>query len=856
MGASGGAVHPDPSKAGQFGEPAARGGPVAIRCAVTLGPMSSRTTTIGGVISLLGAFLASALVLGLLAAGLVMPAVGATGALARSGVDVFNELPSEFTTDPLAQTSRILAADGTVIATPQEQNRTIVPLNKIAPIMREAQVAIEDHRFYEHGGVDLQGVMRAAISNLRSGATTSGASSLTQQYVKISLQYSALNSGNTEAAAAAVKKDYMRKLKELKYAITLEKKLTKDQILQGYLNLVYYGDRAYGVEAAAMHYFSVHASKLSLSQAALLAGLTQNPGTTDPVNFPERAIARRNVVLDRMHELGRITDKQWKAAKKRTLKQDMRVQQPKSTCLASPYPYWCDFIVNYALAMPQLGKTLEERKRLLYRGGVTITTTLDPKLQQFAQEEVEKKVPVGNKARIGAAAYVADPNTGQVKAFAQNTKYSVAKDSEGETSINWALDKKYGGSGGFQFGSTAKAFALVTAMESGMKLNASVNAKAAGNGHMASYGPRDFGGCGPGGTWQVDNDTYFPGGSISLMKATALSTNTAFVALAQKLGGCKVRDTMLRLGLHQSDGQPVGKYAPQYILGASDVSPQGVAHAYGVLAASGKKCPMVAITKITQGSKNIALPATPCAQVVDPDVVHATDKFLEYNMTHGSGIRNQLDDGKRQSAGKTGTANNNNESWFVGYTPQLVTSVWVGTPYDPITRVMKNVSVGGQFYPVMHGAAIAAPIWKAIMNRASEGMPEVTFPEPSDKFTKGSSPDSNSGNSIPGVTGMTVSQAIATLQAAGYSAGVGGTMSSSVPSGLVAGTSPYGQAPSGTFITIYTSRGASRQALPQPQPTVVKPGGATGGGGNTGGGTTTKPTKPGKGKPGKPPGHG
>ena len=144
--------------------------------------MSSRTTSIGGVISLLGAFLASALVLGLLAAGLVMPAVGATGALARSGVDVFNELPSEFTTDPLAQTSRILAADGTVIATPQEQNRTIVPLNKIAPIMREAQVAIEDHRFYDHGGIDIQGTARAVISNLRNGSSV-GASSLTQQYV-------------------------------------------------------------------------------------------------------------------------------------------------------------------------------------------------------------------------------------------------------------------------------------------------------------------------------------------------------------------------------------------------------------------------------------------------------------------------------------------------------------------------------------------------------------------------------------------------------------------------------------------------------------------------------------------------
>src|SRR6478735_2537558 len=801
--------------------------------------MSSRTTSIGGVISLLGAFLASALVLGRLAAGLVMPAVGATGALARSGVDVFNELPSEFRTDPLAQTSRILASDGSVIATPQEQNRTIVPLEKIAPIMREAQVAIEDHRFYEHGGIDLQGTIRAVVSNLRNGSSV-GASSLTQQYVKISLQYSALSAGNEEAAADAVKKDYMRKLKELKYAITLEKKLTKDEILEGYLNLVYYGDRAYGVEAASQHYFSVHASQLSLSQAALLAGLTQNPGTTDPVNFPERALARRNVVLDRIH------DKQWTVARKRTLKQDMKVTNPKSTCLASPYPYWCEFIINYAMTMPQLGKTVEERKRTLYRGGITIKTTLDPRVQRIAQAAINKKVPIGNDARIGAAPYTADPNTGQVLAFAQNTKYTVATESRGKTGIGWALDKKYGGSGGFQFGSTAKAFALVTAMESGMNVNSSIDAKAAGGNVQATYTPKDWPGgianCGPGSPWKVFNDSPFAGGQITLKEATAKSTNTAFIALAEQLGGCKVRSTMLRLGLHQSDGQPVGRYAPQYILGASDVSPQGVAHAYGVLAADGKKCPMVVVTKVTKDGKDLALPKTKCEQVVEPDVARATDKFLEFNMTNGSGIRNQLDDGKRESAGKTGTANGNNESWFVGYTPQLVTAVWVGTPYDPITRVMKNITVGGQFYPVMHGAAIAAPIWKAIMNRASEGLPQVTFPEPSAKFTTGGG--QTPPGTVPGVTGMSVGQAIATLQAAGYPAAVGGTMSSSVPSGLVAGTSPWGQAPSGTFITIYTSRGGSRQALPQPQATVPPP---------SGGGTTTGTGNGKPGKPGKPP---
>ncbi|HET7399857.1 MAG TPA: transglycosylase domain-containing protein [Intrasporangium sp.] len=775
--------------------------------------MSSRTTSLGGIVSLLGAFLASALVLGLLLAALFIPAVGATGALARSGVDVFNELPSEFTSSPLAQQSRILAADGTVIATPQDQYRVIVPLSRVAPVMREAQVAIEDHRFYEHGGVDLQGVVRAAISNLRSGGSQ-GASSLTQQFVKVSLQEAALRAGDKDAAQAAVAKDYMRKLKELKYAITLEKKMSKDQILEGYLNIVYYGDRAYGVEAAAQHYFSVPAARLSLTQAALLAGLTQNPGTTDPVHFPDKALARRNVVLDRMHELGKITDEQWKAAKARTIKQDLKVSQPQSTCVASPYPYWCDFIINYLGAMPELGKTREERLRVLYRGGITVTTTLDPRIQKIAQEEVTRHVPIGDPSQVGAAAYVAQPGTGKVLAFAQNTQYTVAKQELGKTGVNWALDTKYGGSGGFQFGSTGKAFSLVTAMESGLTTKSTVKAKAAGD-TPATYLPSEFpGGCGPGGKWTVLNDTPFKGGTISLMQATALSTNTAFVALAQQLGGCKVRDTVMRLGLHMANGGQIPSYAPAYILGATEVSPQGVATAYSTLASEGKRCPVVAVTRIVRGGKDVALAKSPCEQVVDPDVVRATDKFLEYNMTNGSGRRNQLDDGARQSAGKTGTADKNNESWFVGYTPQLVTAVWVGTPDDGNKRLMKNVTVGGQFYPVMHGASIAAPTWKGIMNRALEGTPRVPFNEPSPKYTGGTD------TTVPRVTGMTVPNAIATLEAAGFTTAVSGSMPSSVRPGRVAATTPTGRAPRGSLVTIITSRGGSRQAFSVP-PGVV-----------------------------------
>ncbi|GAA6527606.1 transglycosylase domain-containing protein [Intrasporangium sp. DVR] len=773
---------------------------------------SSRTTSIGGVISLLGAFLAAALVLGLLAAGLFMPAVGATGAIARSGVDIFNELPGEFKTDPLSQQSRILAADGRVIATPAEQNRIIVPLKNVAPIMREAQVAIEDHRFYEHGGFDLQGVMRAAIANIRTGQTTSGASSLTQQYVKISLQYSALNQGDKAAAQAAVRKDYMRKLKELKYAITLEKKMTKDEILQGYLNLVYYGDQAYGVEAASRHYFSIPASKLSLSQAALLAGLTQNPGTTDPVNYPERAIARRNVVLDRMHELGKISDKEWTAAKKRTLKQDLKVTQPKSTCLASPYPYWCEFVINYVETMPELGKTVEQRRRLLRTGGITVQTTLDPRIQKIVQEEVTRKVPIGDKSKVGAAAYVTEPGTGRVLAFAQNTKYTVGKQSRGRTGIAWSLDKKWGGSGGFQFGSTAKAFSLLTAMESGMSTKASVDAKPAGD-KPYIYKPSEFPQpCGLYEDWPVRNDTPWKGGRMSLMEATAFSTNTAFVALAQQLGGCKVRDTMNRIGLHQADGRPIGKIPAEYILGADEVSPQGVAHAYATLAADGNKCSMLVVTKVTQGSKTLAAPKTKCAQVAKADYVRGAHKFLEYNMTNGSGRRNQLDG--RESAGKTGTSDKNNESWFAGYTPNLVTAVWVGTPDDGNKRLMKNVRVGGEFYPVMHGASIAAPIWKGIMNRALEGEPVLKFKEPSDKVLNGDLVD------IPSVTGRTVAEATQILEQAGFTVDVGGSMGSSVPKGLVAGTSPFARAPKGSVVTIYTSTGPSD---PKPEPGTGKP---------------------------------
>ncbi|MBE3076063.1 MAG: penicillin-binding protein, partial [Actinobacteria bacterium] len=633
----------------------------------TLGPMRESGTNFANVISLLWAFVATSVVLGLLGAGLVMPTVAATGAAAREGVYIFDALPGEFTQNPLSQQSRILAADGSLIATPYDENRIIVPLARIAPVMRQAQIAIEDSRFYEHGGVDPQGVGRALISNLRGG-DTQGASTLTQQYVKITLQENALRNDDTKAARAATAKNYTRKFQELKYAITLEKNLTKDQILQGYLNLVYYGGQAYGVEAAARHFFGVSAAKLNLQQAATLAGLVQLPSQTDPIRNPAKARARRNVVLDRMHTLNLITGKAWQKAKKS--KMVVNPKPARNSCALSPYPYFCNYVTAWLKELPALGKTPAERTKRINRGGLTIQTTLDPKIQRIAQKGINAKVPVGNKAHIGAAAAVIEPGTGQVLAIAQNTTFAIKK-SRGKTSVNWAVDKKYGGSIGFAFGSTAKMFAVTEALASGRPIDSTVVARKADATHPAIFTRSDFhksDDCkiGAGQIWPVRNDEGTRNGRISLTDATAHSVNTAFAVLVSELGACKVRAMMTNLGLHQGNGQPIQKLPSPITLGSDSVAPLTLASAYATIASGGTYCePSPVLTITTSDKKSLALNKNRCRRAVEPDVANGVTKILKTVLTKGTGSGIGGLAGKRPVAGKTGTSDRSNETWFV-----------------------------------------------------------------------------------------------------------------------------------------------------------------------------------------------
>ncbi len=791
--------------------------------------MHERGRNFKNVMSLLGALVATSVVLGLLGAGLMMPSVAATGAVARKAVSIFDSLPGEFTQNPLSQQSRILASDGSLIATPYDENRIIVPLSQIAPVMRQAQIAIEDSRFYEHGGIDPQGVARALISNLRGGSTQ-GASTLTQQYVKITLQENALRNQDTKAAQAATARSYTRKLQELKYAVTLEKTLTKDQILQGYLNLVYYGGQAYGVEAAARHFFGVNASQLNLPQAATLAGLVQAPSATDPIRSPAKALARRNVVLDRMHTLKLISDAAWQSAKK--AKMVIHTLPAQNSCALSPYPYFCNYIKEWLLQDPALGANRAARTQRINEGGLTIQTSLDPKIQAVAQQQINAQIPPGsqmNGTNIGAAAAIIQPGTGDVLALAQNTTYALTT-SPGKTSVNYAVDSRYGGSGGFAFGSTAKMFAVATALTSGMPINSIIYARPADATspalfYHADYPPGDQCAVFPGTVWPVRNDEGSTSGNISLTDATAFSVNTAFAGLVAKLGACKVRDMMTNLGLHRgNDGKPIGtdpksgtNTGPSAItLGSDSVAPLTLASSYAAIASGGTYCvpsPVVAIS--TADHKLLPLPKGQCRKALEPSVANGVAQILQAVIAKGTGAGNELAGG-RPAAGKTGTTDSEKQSWFVGFTPQFTTAVWVGTPYSP--QGMSNLQLGNKFYggPIF-GATVAAPTWKLIMDQISAGMPILNFGSP------GSLVQSGDIVPIPSVAGMTVSQAMAALSAAQFNPVVGAAVASSYPVGQVAGTQPTTQALVGTTIMIQTSAGMPPPPTGAPPTTTTTP---------------------------------
>lgn len=779
--------------------------------------MDGRAHNVSAVLRLLLGFVVLSTVAGLLMAGLAIPAVGATGQAAKGGVNFFNDLPSEFTVSPLAQQSRILDADGKLIANPYDENRIIVPLKKISKNMQNAQIAIEDARFFEHGGLDIRGFSRAMISNLQGGEVQ-GASTLTQQFVKITLQENALKRGDKEAAKAATTKTYSRKLQELKYALNVEENFTKPQILEGYLNLVYYGDQAYGVEAASLNYFGVSASKLNLGQAALLAGIVQQPTAFNPVLNPKEAQARRNVVLDRMQALGTASAKDVAAAKKVAVKKMIKKKPAKGVCHRSAQPYFCAYVMEYLQKSPQmavLGKTPAERLKTINQGGLTIRTTLKPAMQKAAQKEITRAVPIGNKQNLGAAATILEPGTGKVLAMAQATSFEKV-----QTNIN--VDQKYGGGElGYQFGSTAKTFGLVTALEKGMPLNGTIKVPFAtgSKGHLFTDKKLLTEKCGANEPWSVKNDYPSGGKMMTLGEGISKSINTWAAQLVIDVGPCDVRDTMTKMGLHKGNGKPIDPYISDVTLGSGTTNPMSLANAYATLAASGKFCEPYPITSITTSDKKaIKVPGPQCKQVISADVADGATSLLKGTLESGTAEGN-WDVNARPAAGKTGTTEGHNQGWFVGYTKQLASAVWIGN--------LKVASKNGKLYSLngkcfgeygcirqVFGGTVSAPVWAKMMRAASKGMPVKDFPSPSAKVRNGDLV------ALPGVVGASIKKAQSRLADAGFDSYVAGNVASSLPYGTVAYTDPAGSAFPGSRIGLYLSTGAPAYQEPAPEPTT------------------------------------
>ena len=751
--------------------------------------------SVSTVLSHVGVIVAVSVVLGVLVAGLAIPASALLGMGSRGVAETMRKLPAELTTEPLAQRTVVLGAGGKQIATFYDENRSNVSLDEIAPIMREAVVAIEDDRFYEHGALDLKGTLRAFLTNQTSNSVQGG-SSITQQLAKITQVAQA----RTKAEVLKATEDTIaRKVQELRYAIALEEKHSKDWILNRYLNTAYFGSGAYGIQAAAQRYFSVDAKKLNTTQAATLAGLVKNPSGYDPTRFADRAKARRNVVLARMGQLNVISPEDAEKAQKQKL--GLKVRALHNGCVGTQAAFFCDYVRRYLLADPSLGKTVEARNELLTSGGLTIKTTVRMPFQRAADEAARNAVRPTEQA-IGALAMV-QPGTGEVYAISQSRPMGRNKKA-GQTFLNYVVNKKYGDSNGFQAGSTFKAFVLSSALEMGIsprtkikspqKLSIPQNDFATCDGPYSSYGP-----------WNVSNSTG--AGTFDLYTGTQKSVNTFFAQLEMKTGLCKpfalAREMGISLPYPEGNKNNAPQRVPTFVLGVADVSPLEMAGAYATFAARGKHCEPRPVTSILNSEGKLFKRYQPdCKQVMNENTADTVNDILRGVMEGGFGKGLQLSG--RVSAGKTGTTQSNRAVWFSGYTPGMSTAAMIaGANAQGQPQSLRGQVIGGSYRGTAFGSTVAGPMWAAVMRAVSQDLPDENFTRPTKE------PISAQTQQPPNVVGLTVAEAISTLEGAGFTAVEGEKVASDQRAGTVVSTNPSSdeKLPLGTTFYIYASKG-------------------------------------------------
>lgn len=653
---------------------------------------------------------------GVVAALLVLPVVGGIGLASRNSAQAFSNLPSDLTEVALPQQNTIVDSNGDTLAVLFAQNRIEVPLEEISPIMQQAIIAIEDQRFLNHAGIDFRGTLRASIST-GAGGQVQGGSTITQQYVKQILLTAATTKEEQEAATAV---SINRKLREARYAIALENKLSKKEILEGYLNIAYFGAGSYGVEIAARRYFSTNADNLTLSQAATLAGLVQNPSRFDPTQYPERAQNRRDDVLNAMVNTGYITQEQADAAKAISVGSDLDPADLPNGCTSSIAPFFCDYVLTVLRNDPVFGETPEARARLLDIGGLTIKTTLDRKAQVSSQKAVEDRIPYDDASGKAASITMIRPGTGEITAMAQNRKWG--RSGVGYTTVNYGAPVDANGTVGFQAGSTFKAFTIAAAFKQGWDPFKVINSP-----EKKEF--EEFVECETGdkfAPYEVQNSTA--SGAFDILSGTAYSVNTYFVGLEEQLGLCDPPDIAKAAGVQQGNGEDFEKF-PCFTLGCFDVTTLDMAVGMATFAAHGIRCNAIAITEVKDRyGENLEVPSADCARTIDLQVADSTTAVLA-GVIDGpvKGRTGQAMDLGRPAAGKTGTTDSSAAVWFVGYTPDMAAAVWVGDPRGGQKYPMKGVTINGRYYSQVFGSTMPGPIWRDALVGALDGTPETPW---------------------------------------------------------------------------------------------------------------------------------
>ena len=571
----------------------------------------------------------------------------------------------------VAEPTRVYASDGTEIAEYYLQNRRSVTLDDISDYVKKGTVDVEDERFYQHNGVDPQGILRAIASQL--SGRSEGASTITQQLVR-----------NTVLSSEQFDQTLKRKVREAYIAIQMEKTYSKDQILNMYLNTIYYGEGAYGIEAASVTYFSKHASELTLAEAATLVGIPNSPSYYDPFVNPDACVERRNKVLGNMLEMGDIMQDEYDEATAEELTLNPGSLQDDTS---GSYPYFTDYV-----------KTLLQSdfdNDTILKGGLRVYTTLDPTYQEAAEDAVSNTLNSANNSRLGAALVCMDNDTGYVKAMVGGRDYSSSQ-------FNLATQSTR------QAGSSFKTFTLTAAVSAGMNPNITLNCSS----------PMQITS-----TWTVKNFGNHQYGTRSLASATAISSNTAYAQVAQAIGADAIVDTAYSMGITST----LSRYL-SITLGAVSVSPLEMCDAYSTLASGGLHRDAVCITKIEDRNGNVVYEHQDNpTRAVSEAVAEAVTNVLEGVVANGAtGYYIAGNNTTSQPiAGKTGTSDDAEDLWFCGYTPQITCAVWAGYP-DARVSVTVNGAVGTTQNTVQ-------PIWINFVNKVLAGVAREDFPTTTEK---------------------------------------------------------------------------------------------------------------------------